>query len=161
MDFLRAYFLAEKQESLIFLAFGVLTIGFSAYALLKWGGAFYRGFAAPAVLIGIIQLVVGGSVYTRTDRQLAELEALHARDRGAFVAQERPRMATVMRNFALYKMVEVAFILVGVALVLLVPSRDLWLGVGAAMLLQGALMLTADAFAERRGRAYVEAFPPG
>lgn len=158
-DFIHSYFLAEKQESLVFVAFGLLTIGFASYALVRWGGTFYRGFAAPAILIGVIQLVVGGSVYARTDRQAADLAALHARDPGAFVAQERPRMATVMRNFAIYKVVEVACILVGVALLLLAPSRELWLGVGAAMLLQGALMLTADAFAERRGRQYVAAFP--
>ncbi len=49
MEFIKTYFTAEKNESLIFILVGVLTIGFSVYALIKWGDSFYRGFAAPAI----------------------------------------------------------------------------------------------------------------
>lgn len=155
MDFIKSYFSAEKNESLIFIAFGILTIGFSLYAVLKWGDSFYKGFAVPAVLIGCIQLVVGSTVYFRTDGQTLELETLYQQDRAAFENAETPRMETVMKNFSLYKKVEVAFVLVGLLLILFVSSREFWLGVGVGMLLQGALMLTADIFAERRGAEYI------
>lgn len=51
MDFIKTYFTAEKSESLIFLALGALTIGFSAYALWKWGDLFYKGFAAVMTFV--------------------------------------------------------------------------------------------------------------
>ncbi len=35
MEFIKTYFTAEKDESLIFMAFGLLTIGLSAYELWK------------------------------------------------------------------------------------------------------------------------------
>jgi hypothetical protein len=159
MDFIKTYFTAEKSESLIFMAFGILTIGFSVYALLKWGDSFYRGFAVPAILIGIIQIVVGGTVYFRTDKQIMQLETLYQQDKTAFAKAETPRMDMVMKNFSLYKKVEVAFVLIGLLLIFLSPSREFWLGVGVGMLLQGALMLTADIFAERRGKEYIEAIP--
>lgn len=155
MDFIKTYFTAEKNESLIFMAFGVLTIGFSVYALLKWGDTFYKGFAAPAILIGIIQVVVGGTVYFRTDKQMGDLETHYLRDQGNFGKTELARMDVVMKNFALYKKIEVAFVVIGLLLIFLLPAREFWLGVGVGMLLQGALMLTADVFAERRGMAYI------
>lgn len=108
-------------------------------------------------MIGIIQLVVGGSVYFRTDRQVAHLEALYQKDRAAFVSLETPRMESVMSNFALYKKIEAAFVVIGLLLIVFAPPRQFWLGIGVGMLLQGALMLTADLFAERRGHEYIAA----
>jgi len=154
MEFIRTYFTAEKSESLIFMIIGVVTITFSAYALLKWGDGFYKGFAFPVILIGIIQLVVGGTVYFRTDKQVKELEAQFTKDKKVFVDAEIPRMETVMINFSLYKKVEVGFVVIGLILIFLTPTKEFWLGVGVGMLLQGALMLTADVFAERRGTSY-------
>jgi hypothetical protein len=156
MDFIKTYFTVEKNESLIFMAFGILTIGFSVYAMLKWGDSFYRGFAVPAILIGVIQIVVGGTVYFRTDKQILQLETLYQQNKTAFAKAETPRMETVMKNFSLYKKVEVAFVVIGLLLIFLAPTREFWLGIGMGMLLQGALMLTADIFAERRGREYIQ-----
>lgn len=155
MEFIKTYFTAEKNESLIFIAFGILTISFSAYALIKWGEPFYKGFAIPVILIGLIQLVVGSSVYFRSDKQIQELETLYQKDKKMFASTEMRRMETVTKNFSLYKKVEVAFVVIGLILIFLVPTKEFWLGVGVGMLLQGALMLTADIFAERRGSAYI------
>lgn len=154
MEFIKTYFTAEKSESLIFMAIGIITISFSAYVLFKWSDSFYKGFAIPVILIGLIQLVVGNTVYFRTDKQIQDLEALYQRDKVAFAEAERPRMETVMKNFTLYKKVEVAFVVIGLILIFLSSTKEFWLGVGVGMLLQGALMLTADIFAERRGTSY-------
>ena len=155
MDFIKNYFTAEKSESLIFMTIGLLTISFSVYAWAKWGDSFYKGFALPVVFVGIIQLVVGGTVYFRTDQQIIELTNLYSKSKSDFVKSETPRMETVMKNFSLYKKIEVAFVVIGLLLIFIGRSREFWLGVGVGMLLQGALMLTADIFAERRGKEYL------
>ena len=157
MDLIKTYFTAEKNESLIFILFGVLTIGFSVYALVKWGDSFYRGFAIPAILIGIIQIVVGSTVYFRTDQQIIQIETLYRQDKAAFKSTEGPRMDTVMKNFSIYKVVEIAFVIIGLLLIFVAASKEFWLGIGVGMLLQGALMLTADVFAERRRKEYIQA----
>lgn len=154
MDFIKTYFTAEKNESLIFIITGIITIGFSVYALLKWVDVFYRGFALPATLIGIIQIVVESTVYIRTDKQLHELETLDQQDKATFAKAETPRMDAVMKNFSIYKKVEVAFVVIGLLFIFFEPTNEFWLGIGVGMLLQGALMLTADIFAERRGAIY-------
>jgi len=162
MEFIKTYFTAEKSESLIFMAIGIITISFSAYALLKWGDSFFKGFAIPVILIGLIQLVVGSTVYFRTPKQIKDLEMLYQKDKVAFVEAETPRMETVMKNFSLYKKVEVVFVVIGLLLIFFSSSKEFWLGIGVGMLLQGALMLTADIFAERRGTKYqTEISKPG
>ena len=155
MEFIKSYFTAEKSESLIFMAIGIIMISFSAYALFKWGDSFYRGFAIPTILIGIIQMVVGSTVYFRTNNQVTQLETLYQQDQASFAKAETPRMNTVMKNFLLYKKVEVAFVVIGLLLIFVAPAKEFWLGVGVGMLLQGALMLAADIFAERRGKEYI------
>lgn len=155
MDFIKTYFTAEKNESLLFMLMGITALAFSAYSLVKWSEPYYKGLAMPLILIGIIQMVVGGSVYFRTDKQIADLEKIYQTNTTDFKTQETPRMETVMKNFSLYKNIEIAFVLFGVLLIVFARSRDFWLGIGVGMLLQGAIMLTLDIFAERRGTAYI------
>lgn len=156
MDFIKNYFTAEKNESLFFIAIGILTIAFSVYAMVKWGESFYKGFTLPVVLVGLIQITVGATVYFRTDRQLLELEQLYTNNKPEFIRTEVPRMETVMKNFHVYKLIEVAFVLIGLVLIFTMQQKEFWLGIGVGMLLQGALMLTADIFAERRGTEYIQ-----
>ena len=156
MEFIKTYFNAEKSESLIFMAIGIVTISFSVYTLIRWSEPFHKGIALPLVAIGLIQIVVGGSVYFRTDHQVRELESLYQREVQAYQSKEIPRMENVMKNFSAYKKVEIAFVVVGLVLLIFCSSKEFWLGLGVGMLLQGSLMLTADIFAERRGVVYID-----
>ncbi len=154
MEFIKTYFVAEKTESLLFLILGLLAIGFSIYGWVRWNEVFYKGIAIPIILIAIIQVVVGGTVYFRTDRQLETLTELYQIDREEFRNQEIPRMDVVMKNFSTYKKIEIAFVLIGILLIVIMRDRAFWLGVGVGMLMQGAVMLTLDIFAEQRGEKY-------
>jgi hypothetical protein len=156
MDFIKTYFSAEKSESLLFIAMGIVAIAFSAFAIWKWNESFYKGIAIPLIAIGLIQIVVGGTVYFRTDKQVSDLEKLFQTNPSEFKNQEIPRMEIVMKNFNLYKKIEIAFILIGLLLIVFAPAREFWLGIGVGMLLQGAVMLSLDIFAERRGITYIE-----
>jgi len=130
MEFIKTYFTAEKSESLIFMAIGIITISFSTYVLFKWGHSFYKGFPIPVILIGLIQIVVGSTVYFRTDKQIQDLEALYQRDKVAFAEAERSRMETVMKNFTLYKKVEVAFVVIGLILIFFKLTKGILVGGG-------------------------------
>lgn len=154
MEFIKSYFAAEKSESLLFLILGFAAISFSVYGWVKWNEAFYKGIAIPMILIACIQVVVGGTVYFRTDRQLGTLTELYQTNREEFRNQEIPRMDVVMKNFSLYKKIEIAFVLIGVLLIIFMRDRAFWLGVGVGMLMQGAVMLALDIFAEQRGEKY-------
>ena len=72
---------------------------------------------------------------------------------------ELPRMKTVMKNFTIYRWVEVTFILTGLILIFLFrtnPDKTFWYGLGMALAIQAVLMLGADYFAEKRGGVYTK-----
>jgi hypothetical protein len=152
---LNTYFKAEKSESLLFMLAGLLAAAFAVYAFFVLKQKFYTGIAIPLLLVGIIQLVVGSSVYFRTDSQIAQLEAKYTNAPAAMANDELPRMHTVMKNFTLYKYIEVAFIIGGVLLILLLRRNEFWLGAGMGLLAQGSIMLLLDIFAERRAETYI------
>lgn len=160
MDFLtelRRYFAAEKNESLLFMLIGATTLMTACFCWFWWKKPFYEGMAWPLMAIAIVELVVGGSVFFRTDGQVKSLEELFERSPADLAAAELPRMKTVMRNFQIYRRVEIAFMIVGLGLILWNVQSNFWKGCGAGMFLQGGLMLLADFFAEKRGMEYVEA----
>ena len=117
------YFLAEKHESLIFLAIGIIAILLSIffYSYLKTN--FYKGAAIPLLVIGLIQSIVGYTVYARSDEQRISNVYAYDMDPGKLKEQELPRMKTVNRNFVIYRWVEIVFVLSGIVLILLYKTN--------------------------------------
>jgi hypothetical protein len=149
------YFISEKQESLLFMAVGILAIGVAVW--LWMNGHRLKSMAFPLVAVALIQLVVGGSVYFRTDSQLAGLRKQAAEAPAAYKAEESARMTAVMKNFILYKWIEIALLAAGIVLIVFWQRHDLAAGIGAGLVLQSAFMLCLDLFAEARGETYVAA----
>jgi small-conductance mechanosensitive channel len=149
------YFTAEKQESLLFIAVGLIAV---AVGLWLWmNGHRLRSMAFPLIAIAAIQIVVGSSVYLRTDAQVATLSAQLETAADAARAAEDVRMAKVMKNFGLYKIIEIALLTIGVLLVLFLRQSDLAVGIGAGLILQSSFMLALDMFAELRAEEYIAA----
>lgn len=152
---LENYFRAEKSESLLFMLAGIAAAAFSVYAFFWMKQSFYTGLAIPLLLVGLIQLVVGSTVYFRTDNQIRE--TIHRIETAPEKTkqEEQARIETVMKNFTIYKGIEILFILSGIVLILAFRNRDFLLGLAIGLLLQGTIMLTLDIFAERRANDYI------
>lgn len=152
---MNSYFTAEKQESLIFVAVGLVAIGISVW--LWMNGHRLKSMAYPLVVIAMMQMVVGGSVYLRTNTQLSTLSAQLATNSAALKAEETTRMQTVMKNFSIYKAVEMELLIVGVGMIAFLQRHDIAAGIGVGLVLQAAFTLTLDIFAEARGADYLSA----
>lgn len=148
------YFLAEKSESLLFMAVGVLAIAIAGWLWLN--GHRLKAMAYPLVAVALIQLVVGASVYFRTDAQLSQLSRQSVATPAEFKQAETTRMQLVMKNFTLYKWIEVVLLAIGVLLILFFQRHDVAAVVGAGLVLQSAFMLCLDMFAEARGQDYLK-----
>ena len=148
------YFSGEKRESLLFLAAGVLALGASLF-LVRTGSPL-RGMAWPLTAVALIQLVVGGTVYARTDSQVRGLHAQLQGDPRAYAAAELPRMTTVRRSFMVYKAIEIALLAAGLAGIFLFRDRETLYAVCLGLALQAALMLAFDLAAERRADVYID-----
>jgi hypothetical protein len=154
LETMSAYFLGEKRGALILLGAGVLALAL-AIGLFRSSSP-YRGMMWPLALIALAQLGVGASVYFRTDAQVAELSALLKEDPAAFAKKEAPRMEKVLSSFTLIKWIEIGLIAGAIALTFLYRGRDLPFSIGVGLLMQSALMLVFDLFAEHRADVYVD-----
>lgn len=152
---MNCYFGAEKQESLIFVAVGLVALGISVWLWLN--GHRLKSMAYPLVVIALMQIVVGASIYLRTETQLSNLSAQLAANPAALKAEETTRMQTAMKNFSMYKAVEMVLLIVGVGMIAFLQRHDIAAGIGVGLVLQAAFTLTLDIFAEARGSDYLSA----
>jgi GTP cyclohydrolase II len=150
-----SYFTGEKQESLLFIAVGLLAIGVGAW--LWTNGHRLRFMAIPLVTIALMQLVVGSTVYLRTESQVQGLIVQSQSTPAQFKQDEVSRMQTVMKNFNIYKITEMILLLVGVGLIAFLQRFDVAAGIGAGLVVQAAFTLALDMFAEARGQDYLRA----
>lgn len=148
------YFAAEKRESLLFLMAGAAAIAASVYL---WATASpYRAMAWPLTAVALIQIVVGWTVWARTDGQMKGLHTILNQDKAAYAAAEVPRMEKVRRSFRIYKAIEIALLAAGLAGAFFLQDRMALHAASAGLALQAGLMLVFDLYAESRAEVYAE-----
>jgi drug/metabolite transporter (DMT)-like permease len=151
---MQGYFREEKFESLFFMGFGLFTIILGVYWFFG-SDKVLKGAAYPLVAVGLIQLVVGSTVYFRTDTQVATLLQQLQNQPTQYYQEELARMIVVNKNFDIYKIIEIVLSVVGLVLIVVFrQDKNVWLGVGLGLALQSLLMLGLDFFAEKRADEY-------
>jgi drug/metabolite transporter (DMT)-like permease len=153
------YFNAEKSESLFFVLIGIAGIitAISFYFFLKEN--FYKGAAIPLLLIGLLLGVVGFTVYKRSDADRVRNVYAYDLNPSELKQKEIPRMETVMKNFAIYRWVEIVLAIMGVGLFFYFnkdADQQFWKGFGLTLAIMAVLALSADYFAEKRGAIYLQ-----
>lgn len=159
------YFVAEKQESLLFLIVGIAAIVFAIVCISFLKTSFWKGAALPLLIVGLIQVIVGFTVYKRSDED--RIRNVYAYESPSELkAKELPRMEVVNKNFVIYRWVEIALLVIGIALIVKFKEplnnttnwggNSFWYGLGVFLAIQSALMLGADYFAEKRALHYTK-----
>jgi hypothetical protein len=153
------YFNAEKSESLLFLLIGIAGIiaAISFYFFIKTN--FYKGAAIPLVLIGLLLGIVGFTVYKRSDADRIRVVYAYDLNPSELKQKEIPRMETVMKNFMIYRYIEIALAIAGIGLFFYFKNnidQQFWKGFGVTLSLMALVALSADYFAEQRGAVYLK-----
>ena len=151
------YFIAEKQESLLFLGIGIAAIIIALLGVFVWKTQFWKGASIPFILIAALQIIAGFTVYNRSDADRIRVVYALTMNPDDLKEKELPRMETVNKNFVIYRYVEIALLLVGVVLIALYKNnidKQFIYGIAVALAIQAALMLGADFFAEKRALIY-------
>jgi hypothetical protein len=65
-------------------------------------------------------------------------------------------MEKVMSNFVVYRYVEIALIILGMALMYSSTNDTFWRGLGLGLFIKASIVLSLDFFAESRGHSYLE-----
>lgn len=154
------YFLAEKQESLLFISIGIIAIILAVLGWLYFKTAFWKGASIPFLAIAFLQIIVGYTVYARSDEQRIDIVYSLDMNPDQLTKVELPRMEVVNKNFVIYRWAEIALALVGMGLYVYFrenATQEFWKGFGFALFLQAILMLGADYFAEKRAHEYTAA----
>src|SRR5258707_12604427 len=102
----------------------------------------YRGMIPALAFFGMVEIVVGATVLSRTTRRAFDLE------------KERARVRRGIASFRIYKVAETVGLTVGLTLMMLFPRPAPLYAAGLACLLQASVLLVLDRFAERRAREY-------
>jgi hypothetical protein len=156
MEFVKSYFQAEKAESIVFIVAGCLAFCISVYLWVAVRKPFFNGVAFPLMLVALIQLTVGITVYMRAASDIERVENMLVLEPQRINTEELPRMETVMKNFLVYRYVELALIVAGVICMFYASPSELVKGIGLGLFIQASFMLAADYFAERRGNVYLK-----
>jgi hypothetical protein len=158
IDFIKNYFTQEKIESVFFILIGVTAISFALINLFIIKYSFYKGLAYPLLLIGLIQLGVGASIYSRSPKDIIRVEDLFKKETQKIQTEEIPRMQVVIENFLLYKWIEIVLIIIGIILFFCCKKTPyvFWKGLGLGLIIQAALMLSLDSIAEKRSIIYLK-----
>jgi hypothetical protein len=134
------YFAEERRGAAFFLAAGLaaltLSLGLAARPTP------YRGMIPPLGVFGLVEIVVGATVFWRTRRPVEQLE------------RERARMRRVIASFRIYKVAETVVLTAGLTLMMLFPRHTVLYASGLGCLVQGSVLLVLDRVAERRAREY-------
>lgn len=156
MKFITDYFNAEKFESLFFM--GIATIAFilGIYFCFFVKEPFYKGISIPIILIALIQMTVGTTVYFRSPKDIIKVENIIKNEYSKIQTEEIPRMNVVMKNFVIYRYVEIALMILGLIFFCYFPKQTFWKGLGFGLFIQAGLMLSLDFFAEKRGIEYLK-----
>lgn len=153
------YFTAEKSESLLFLSIGIAGIVAAVIFFFFLKTNFYKGAAFPLVLIGLLLGIVGFTVYKRSDEDRKRVAYAYGMNPQELKQKELPRMRTVMKNFIIYRWVEIVLAITGIALFLYFRNNEtqtFWKGFGLTLAIMSLMALTADYFAEARGKIYTK-----
>lgn len=152
---LGSYFAAEKQESVIFISVGILAIAVSIWLWIN--GHRLKSMAYPLVIIGLMQMAVGSTIFFRTDSQVSALSTQLQQNPITMRVEESARMEAVMKNFSIYKAIEMILLITGVGIIIFLQQKDVAAGIGIGLILQSAITLTLDIFAEARSADYMSA----
>ena len=155
------FFLSEKNAGLIFIIAGVVTIITAIIFLLFIKTNLYKGMAIPLILVGIAQLAMGYSPYSKSDKH--RIDTVYAFDMNPekLKTVELPRMQKMVNSVKLFLGIELAVLLVAIVLIVMnkqhvdsMSSKSLWLGVGIALAIQALLFISVDLFVLNNARKY-------
>jgi hypothetical protein len=151
------YFIAEKQESLVFLIIGIAAI---LLALLFYNVVrtqVYRGAAFPLLILGLVQAIAGYAVYIKSDDQRVSQVYAYDMNPDQLKTVELTRMRKVKTNFLIYRWIEIGAFIAGATLIILFRKRTdnfFWLGLGITLTVMAAELFIADYIAGKRAFHY-------
>ena len=156
MSSIEKYFNGEKSESYVFIVIGMVALLIAFYFVFTLKTSFWRGVAIPFILVAMLEFIIGYAIVKRSPKDIYRVESFIKVQPSKIALDEIPRMEKVMKNFVIFRYVEICLILLGIILMYSSLNDTLWRGIGLGLFMQASIVLSLDFFAERRGHIYLE-----
>ena len=156
MSSIEKYFNGEKAESYVFISIGMVALLIAFYFVFTLKTSFWRGVAIPFILVAMLEFIIGYTIVKRSPKDIYRVESFIKVQPSKITLDEIPRMEKVMKNFIIFRYVEICLILLGIILMYSSLNDTLWRGIGLGLFMQASIVLSLDFFAERRGHIYLE-----
>jgi hypothetical protein len=156
MNSIEKYFNGEKAESYVFIVIGLVALLIAFYFVFTLKTSFWRGVAIPFILVAMLEFIIGYTIVKRSPKDIYRVESFIKVQPSKITLDEIPRMEKVMKNFVIFRYVEICLILLGIILMYSSLNDTLWRGIGLGLFMQASIVLSLDFFAERRGHIYLE-----
>ncbi|MFT3704252.1 MAG: hypothetical protein QM802_17930 [Agriterribacter sp.] len=144
------YFIAEKNAGLFFLLAGIAAVCIALAFFIFFKTNLHKGMAWPLLILGIIQAIVGYTIYSRSDQQRIDNVYAFDMNPGKLKSQELPRMQKAVKSISLFLWIELITLIVGISLLAVnrqffshnsaAPYNALWLGVGIVLIVEALLL---------------------
>jgi hypothetical protein len=147
------YFKTEKKESIYYIVLGLLSVVFTIYFLSK-GHRFYNGISYALISVGLIELVVGATIYLSSDKDIVRVDHFIHKDFYSIKNVEIPRMQSQLKNLEIYLIADKIFIILGLILLFSSAPFSLVKGIGIGITIQSMMLFLLDHRTEQRSKAY-------
>ncbi|MGC4037917.1 MAG: hypothetical protein QM764_18280 [Chitinophagaceae bacterium] len=151
------YFIAEKQLGLIGLLIGIALLLTAASFFIFLKTSFYKGAAIPLALVAILLITAGFVIYTRSDKDRIRIVYAYDMNPSELKEKELPRIKKVIKNFAVFRFIEIFLIVTGLFLFLYFRNNDdhfFWKGLGITLAIMALFLFTVDTTAGKRAQIY-------
>lgn len=155
------YFLSEKNAGLILTIAGLAAIIAAICFLIFVKTNTYKGIAIPLILLGIAQLVMGYSPYSKSDKHRIDNVYAFDMNPGKLKTEELPRIHKMLGSVKLFLGIELAVLVAGIVLILMnkqeaynISSKALWLGIGIGLAIQAFTFFSVDIYVLKYAKSY-------
>ncbi|SIO00198.1 hypothetical protein [Vannielia litorea] len=159
MDILRAsagWARAELLSNGVFVLFGILFLmaSLGLWHIGKTETA--RAFVIPALVAGVLLLILGGGLLLGTWKSLAGFDAAHTRDAPAFVASEIARVDRTMAQYAVAAFKGMPLLILACAALIVILQGPVWRASLITAIALLVVVMAVDSTAHARLAAFKE-----
>lgn len=153
------YFLAEKNAGFIFLIAGIVSILLGLVFILILKTSFYKGAAIVLIAVGLVQTIIGYTIYSRSDQQRVDTVYAFDLNPDKLKSHELPRIKKAVTGIQVFLVAEAVLLIAG-ALVYFKnnpPAGNvLWQGIGLLLVIEALILIGADVPALKRNQVYLQ-----
>ena len=154
------YFASEKQIGLIFIVFSILAIAIALYLYFVQKTDLLKGFSIPLLLLGILFLTQGLTLYGQADELMAtnvlafESKSAHTKEK------ELPRIKKVLDDIALYRLAEIGLFAAAALLTFYLrskrPELNFWYGLTLSVAITALCSHGLNFMVKKQARDYAQ-----